>query len=463
MSHPATVAPMGRTWTGDVVVVGAGTAGANAAWQLARRGRSVLLVERRPLQDAGADWSNGIAAWQFDLAGVPMPTGDERSGDGSTGTVHLRTPDDTPAVVIEDNPLTGVDMGRFTDRLHSDAIAAGVEIVDDVGSTQTVVRDGRVVAIEAGDGDRRLRAEAALFVDASGWRGVLRQRSEVLRPWCPPVRPDERCSASDALFTVTDPDAARRRYDEWGAVPGDAVNVLGAAGGFSTRSITLSPDAREVRVLVGCLADGRYPMAPRMLASVRAENPWIGDPIHVGTGVIPLRRPFSRFTAPGLALVGDAASQVFPAHGSGVGVGLIGGSTLAEAVDGASDPGAESTIWRYQVEFQRRMGADLTFYDGFRRHTSRMGTEGVRALLRAGLMSAGLARDGLAQRRGTPSPGDVVELARGLARAPRVGLGLAASTARATAAGEVARRYPPAPDVHALERWDRRIARLVRA
>src|SRR5690606_14363626 len=105
----ATVASMKRTWTGDVVVVGAGSAGANAAGQLARRGRSVLLLERRPLARAGADWSNGVVKWQFDLAGVAMPSGDERTGEGRQ-RVHLRTPDDEPAVVIDDNPLLGVDM-----------------------------------------------------------------------------------------------------------------------------------------------------------------------------------------------------------------------------------------------------------------------------------------------------------------------------------------------------------------
>lgn len=454
---------MKRTWTGDVVVVGAGSAGANAAAQLARRGRSVLLLERRPLARAGADWSNGIVKWQFDLAGVAMPSGDERTGEGRQ-RVQLRTPDDEPAVVIHDNPLLGVDMGRFTARLRADAVAAGVEIVDEVGAVRVVESEGRVVAIEtAGEGDRRLRAEAALFVDASGWRGALRRQSSVLRPWCPPVRPDERCSASEARFAVADTDAARRQYEAWGAAPGDAVNVLGSAGGFSTRAITLSPDASEVRVLVGCLADGRFPMAPRMLDAVRADHKWIGEPLHVGTGIIPLRRPFSRFTAPGLALVGDAASQVFPAHGSGVGVGLVAGSTLAEAVGDADDPGAEAVLWRYQVEFQRRMGADLAFYDGFRRHTSRIGTDGVRTLLRSGLLDAGLARDGLAQRRGAPSASALVQLAGGSIRAPRVALRLAVAVARSTAAAELARRYPPAPDLDALQAWDHRIARLLGA
>src|SRR5690606_38027303 len=101
--------------------------------------------------------------------------------------------------------------------------------------------------------------------------------------------------------------------------------------------------------------------------------------------------------------------------------------------------------------------------DGFRRHTSRIGTDGVRTLLRSGLLDAGLARDGLAQRRGAPSASALVQLAGGSIRAPRVALGLAVAVARSTAAAELARRYPPAPDLDALQAWDRRIARLLGA
>ncbi|HTN99403.1 MAG TPA: FAD-dependent oxidoreductase, partial [Microthrixaceae bacterium] len=63
----------------DVVVVGAGTAGANVAYQLADRGLSVALVERRPLASAGAQWHNGVLDWQFERAGLQPAAPPERS------------------------------------------------------------------------------------------------------------------------------------------------------------------------------------------------------------------------------------------------------------------------------------------------------------------------------------------------------------------------------------------------
>src|SRR5699024_3547593 len=113
---------------------------------------------------------------------------------------------------------------------------------------------------------------------------------------------------------------------------------VGLSGGFSTCAVTVSADLRHVGVLVGCLANGRYRSGPGMVTDLCRREAWIGPALTVGTGVIPLRRPYARTTAAGVALVGDAGGQVFPAHGSGIGIGLVAGTVLAEGVGAADDP-----------------------------------------------------------------------------------------------------------------------------
>ena len=54
----------------DVVIVGAGIAGLAAAWQLARRGRSVCLVEREPLCAVHASGNNAAIFRSFDADSV---------------------------------------------------------------------------------------------------------------------------------------------------------------------------------------------------------------------------------------------------------------------------------------------------------------------------------------------------------------------------------------------------------
>ena len=102
----------------DVVVVGAGTAGANTAYQFARRGRTVLLVERRPADQGGAQWHNGVLDRHFLRAGLEPPSGAERRTGGNT--VHLRSRDPRIGPTLRESPTVAADMallghpGKFT-------------------------------------------------------------------------------------------------------------------------------------------------------------------------------------------------------------------------------------------------------------------------------------------------------------------------------------------------------------
>ena len=253
----------------------------------------------------------------------------------------------------------------------------------------------------------------------------------------------------------------QRFLERHGASPGENVTVVGTNGGFSTRGIAVSPDLDRVGVLVGCLANGRYGTGPGMLDAVRAREPWIGEPVSGGFGVIPLRRPYARFTAPGLALVGDAACQVFPAHGSGIGVGLVAGRILAESVGDASDPGDEATLWRYQAAFQHELGGALAAYDGVRRMSTALGTRGVTAMVGAGLMTEPMTRAGLDQVWNGPSASELPGMAARMARRPGLAAAMLPRLARSQVAGGMGRRYPAAVDEGALARWDRRVDRLL--
>ncbi len=458
----------GRTQRVDVVVVGAGTAGANVAGQFAARGRSVVLVDRRSGDLAGAQWHNGVLGWQFAAARVepPVPAGDEHRGNVS----HIFGPDGRRAATITDSPVVRADMAALGRRLRDLACEAGAELLD-TSEMSSVDTDsaGRVRAIEidrlrneAGGGET-LRLEADLFVDASGLQGALRGASPALSPWCTDVPSDELCSAGDHHLRVVDPDGARRFVEAHGAEPGQSITVLGPAGGWSTRAVTVSEDLATAAVLVGCIASGPRRTAPHMLASTQADLPWLGEVISGGAGVIPLRRPYARFTAPGLALVGDAASQVFPAHGSGIGLGLMAGTMLAEAAAGAADCGDEATLWNYQHRFQREYGGTLAAYDSLRRMATELGTEGVTRMIDAGLLSGELTRTGLDQRWQVPRPAELPKQVLRFTRAPSLAAKMVPRLGRAGLLSKIGARYPADPDVSMLAHWDRKVVRLLGA
>ena len=461
MTYSGSVA--GRTQRVDVVVVGAGTAGANAAGQLAARGRSVVLVDRRRCDLAGAQWHNGVLGWQFAAAQVEPPV--PAAGEDRRQATHIFGPDGFRAATITDSPVVRADMAALGRTLRERACEAGVELLDssELSSVDTD-NTGRVRAIEV---DRRCdvgvggarRLEADLFVDASGLRGVLRGGSPALLPWCTDVRGDELCSAGDHHLQVTDEDGARRFLEAHGAAPGQSVTVLGPAGGWSTRAVTVSEDLATAAVLVGCIASGPHRTAPHMLARTQEQLPWLGEVISGGVGVIPLRRPYARFTAPGLALVGDSASQVFPAHGSGIGLGLMAGTMLAETVAEAGDCGDAATLWGYQHRFQNEHGGTLAAYDSLRRMATQLGSDGVTRMIHAGLLSGDLTRTGLDQRWQVPSPAEIPKQVLRFARVPSVVRSMVPRLVRAGLLSKVGATYPAELDVPALVRWDEKVTR----
>src|SRR5262249_37276232 len=113
----------------DVVVVGAGIAGSACASFLARGGRSVALVDRRPIARAGARWVNGGPLRGYDEAGVARPTAPELRKRGHVFVVA--SPSGRVRRRVEDNPILEIDMRLLGDRLRDDARKAGATILDE--------------------------------------------------------------------------------------------------------------------------------------------------------------------------------------------------------------------------------------------------------------------------------------------------------------------------------------------
>jgi flavin-dependent dehydrogenase len=406
-------------------------------------------------------------AWQFERAGLDVPQPPEaRSAGGAVN--HMVGPDGRTGFTLPASATIEVDMRLLNERLLAEARSLGVRLFDRAGTPRVVLDRGRVIELEldaASDGGEPVphRFDAPLFVDASGRTGVLRRQVPALARWCPDLPAHHLCSASQFTFRVADRDAATRFLDAHGARPGEAVDMLGFAGGFSVLVITVDESLDEVGVLTGTLASDEWGSGRSILDNARAQHSWIGEPLFGGAGLIPLRRPYHRFTAPGLALVGDAASQVFPAHGSGIGIGLIAGTMLAEAVarDGAvcaeedGDPGAEPSLWDYQAAFMREHGGTLAAYDVLRRLSTRLGSDGVLRMFRAGLFDEATAGAGLDQTWGPPSTRELATQARALAGDPGLAARMAPFLVRTAAAHGRYRRYPEVADDRALRRWAR--------
>ncbi|MFO7567341.1 MAG: FAD-dependent oxidoreductase [Enhygromyxa sp.] len=417
----------------DVAIIGAGTAGAGAAWQCARRGLRVVCLDARPLAEAGARWVNGVARWLLGAAEIPLPEGDELRADD--GRFHLIAGWGPERVIMGERGVLELDMRKLVARLQGMAGDAGAELRGGV----------RVLGLE-GDrldtSDGPLRAE--VFVDASGLASAR------LIP-TPAIPRQHICAAAQAVHAVADLPAARAYFERHAVAEGESLCFAGIAGGYSILNVRLEGD--ELSILTGSVPADGHLSGRALLDRFVAEQPWIGPELFGGARAIPIRRPFDRLAHGRVALLGDAGSQVFSAHGSGIGLGLLAGRMLAEALaDGRG-------VLHYQRRFHREQGGVLAAYDVFRRYSQRLSPSDLATLMRAGLLDAASATAGTSQRL----PQLDLELARtklaALIQAPRHALALGRVGARMAAAAAAYRAYPDAPA--RLPAWSRAIARVV--
>ncbi len=416
----------------DVAVVGAGTAGAAAAALCARAGMRVVCLERGSLDGAGARWANGVVAKDFDEAGFDRPKGDELLAPG--GRFHLVAGHGPERITVPEHGLIEVDMRHLVARLQQRARDASAELVDDV-TVQALV-DGKLVT-SAGS------ITVDTVVDAAGLSGPNLLRS-------PPVPARHLCVAAQHVRRVVDMDKARDFFASHKVPMGEVVCFTGIAGGFSIVNVRCHGD--HVGILTGSIAGDRYPSGTQLLDSFCAEQPWIGDRVFGGARAIPIRRPFDRIADGRIAAIGDAACQVFPAHGSGIGVGMVAARFLADTLSRGGTP------HDYAVAWQRAKGGLLASYDLLRRTSELLSRDELAAMMISGLMSPELARAGMEQRLPSLGPVQAGRLAVASARHPRLAAKVAKSVPRVLATRAHYRRYPPSPAD--LRTWSRRIARI---
>jgi digeranylgeranylglycerophospholipid reductase len=436
--------------TADVIVVGAGTAGAVAARRVAASGARVLIVERQRAADVGrkicgnAITDDGVAAIQ---KRVSPPAGPEIAMRVEAGALVL--PDGRSTL---DVPGTGVILNRlvFGQRLLRDAVAAGAEIADGCACIGWADRSAGRIRVRLHDG-ADAEVTAGIVIDATGYRALLTRsggpsHDDALKRADVGIGHREIAPVTEAFprpvraTVVLSPDGAPAGYG-WVFPMGDRLANVGLGA-------PLAGTARTIRDAFTAFRE--RPDGPRFL-----------QPIDVGSGMLPLRPPLASMVGDRFMAVGDAACQTNPLHGGGIAPSIIGGAMAGEVAVralGRGTPSAEA-LWPYNVAFMREIGAVHAAHDVLRRFLLALPGRDL-TFLAAVLWRAGAA-GALAGTTPRMPVADAMRLIASAGARP----GLALAFARLGRLMGTARRlyedYPEGPD--RLERWWSRARALTRA
>jgi geranylgeranyl diphosphate/geranylgeranyl-bacteriochlorophyllide a reductase len=326
----------GQTW--DVVVVGGGPSGATAAADLARKGRSVLLLDR-----AGRIKPCGGAVPPRLLRDFEIP---ESLLVARATSARIVSPRDRKVDMRIDGGFVGmVDRAEFDEWLRERAASAGA--VRRAGVFERIERDRDGCAIVHFTSRAKADAGAACSVRARAIVGADGARSEVARQTVPGA--DDVPCVFAYHEILRSPTAAGQDYDgsrcdvfyrgtlspdfyAWIFPHGETLSI---GSGSAHKGFSLRRAVTDLKAITG-LAD---------LEMVRRE----GAPL-------PLK-PLKRWdNGRDVVLAGDAAGVVAPASGEGIYYAMLGGRYAGEAVDRFLATGATEELAAARRRFMREHG-----------------------------------------------------------------------------------------------------------
>ncbi|MEM3019405.1 MAG: geranylgeranyl reductase family protein, partial [Candidatus Bathyarchaeia archaeon] len=319
----------------DLIIAGAGTAGCLVAKTGASFGLKVCLLDAKPLSRIGDKvCGDAIGKHHFDKLGLAYPKNEELTGE--LKGCKVLSPDSQTSFTIEGLGAKAFMVNRhaFGQRLLKEAMDAGALVLERTIALEPIFQDGfiRGVRVLGPNGKREMHGR--IIVDATGFQGALRKRLP------PKLGIQVQVAQEDlqvAYREIRVLEAPLENQDYGLIFLGSKI----APGGYAW----LFPKGREiVNVGVGVQAREGYPNPKRQLSLFLEEHKFLkaSKVLDAGGGIVPTRRPLLCLVAGGFMIVGDAACQVNPIHGGGIGPSMTGGKMAAEAAVEALEKGEAS-------------------------------------------------------------------------------------------------------------------------
>ena len=358
----------------DVVVVGAGTGGCLAAKTVAEAGFDVCLMDRKREQDIGDKvCGDAIGKHHFDTLGLDYPTGKEL--ERKIVGVKIYSPNMKIAIDVKGEGLHGYIVNRrlFGQRLLKKAVKAGATFLESTQAVEPIIKDHFVNGVLARNIEtgNNVSLFGQVVVDASGFSAVLQKKLP------PEIGVDANVSREDVVICYRE----IREVKEQIAEPDFCeiyLNQKLVPGGY----FWIFPEGgTKVNVGLGVAMSKGFPNPKNRLYGNVLSMPFFkgSSILGGGGGHVPTRRPINCMVGNGILIVGDAACQVNPIHGGGMGPSMMGGTIAGETIIEALETGDVSLdkMWSYNVRYMQSYGAKQAGLDIFRLLLQRLNDEDI--------------------------------------------------------------------------------------
>jgi len=300
----------------DSIVVGAGPAGSTVAKVMAENGMDVLLLERLPEIGHVKRCGEGLSKHHLDEAGIEPNTLWIRQK--ITGAIVV-SPDNTK-IKMEGKSLEGFVIERkvFDKFLAEQASLAGAHIQARTNVSDLIIENGAIKGVVAEYMGKTEKYYADVVVAADGIDSMLARKAGIDTT----LKLIDICTCAEfemSNINMEEPDKIHIYF-------GNEV----APGGYAW---VFPKGEKTANVGLG-IRGNRTDKTPYqyLKAFVKQLGFDSGSVLEVNIGGVPVGGNTEQYVKDNFAIVGDAARQVNPIHGGGMGIAISSANILANVI-----------------------------------------------------------------------------------------------------------------------------------
>jgi digeranylgeranylglycerophospholipid reductase len=296
----------------DSIVAGAGPAGSIAAKIMAESGMDVLLIDKKSEIGHVKRCGEGLSENHLKLAGIePNPLWIRREIDGAL----IFSPNGTKVVMdTRERKSYVIERKVFDKFLAMDAAKAGAYVQAGMNALD-LIEEGKITGIVAEYQGKKYNIKADLVVAADGIDSVLARKAGINTT----LKLDDLDSCAEFEMSGISMEDSNKIMLYFGneIAPGGYAWVF--PKGEDTANVGLGIRAS--------MASNAFDYLQRFVKKMGFDN---GSVIEVNIGGVPVGGNMNEFVRDGFMVVGDAARQVNPIHGGGIGIAMASAKILAE-------------------------------------------------------------------------------------------------------------------------------------